>query len=166
MSFGLCCFLPTYPSKAPWYHISVRRATISLSLLFTLRHRFTLCESLSSSSTTAPIGTFTLEQWHAHHTKKSPHFTEVTIPLFTFQPIRDFIPLVKFDGNTEPVMMDIQGSDTNQMAEQKRFELLLGYKPTDGFQDRSLEPLGYCSILFQTIFRKKKSHRLGWPSLL
>ena len=37
------------------------------------------------------------------------------------------------------------------MAEQKRFELLLGYKPTDGFQDRSLEPLGYCSILFQTI---------------
>ncbi len=31
------------------------------------------------------------------------------------------------------------------MAEQKRFELLLGYTPTDGFQDRSLQPLGYCS---------------------
>ena len=72
LSFGLCCFLPTHPSKAPWYHISIRRATISLSLLFTLRHRSTLCESLSSSSTTTPIGTFTLEQWHAHHTRKTP----------------------------------------------------------------------------------------------
>ena len=71
LSFGLCCSLPTHPSKAPWYHISIRRATISLSLLFTLRHRSTLCESLSSSSTTTPIGTFTLEKWHAHHTKKA-----------------------------------------------------------------------------------------------
>lgn len=70
-----------------------------------------------------------------------------------------------------PVRQMIEKENTDfsvlfSMAEQKRFELLLGYKPTDGFQDRSLEPLGYCSILFQTIFRKKKSHRLGWPSLL
>ena len=70
LSFELCCSLPTHPSKAPWYHISIRRATISLSLLFTLRHRSTLCESLHSSSTATPIGTFTLEQWHAHHTKE------------------------------------------------------------------------------------------------
>ena len=31
------------------------------------------------------------------------------------------------------------------MAEQERFELSLGYSPTDGFQDHSLQPLGYCS---------------------
>ena len=31
------------------------------------------------------------------------------------------------------------------MAEQGRFELPLGYSPTGGFQDRSLQPLGYCS---------------------
>ena len=82
---------------------------------------------------------------------KNHPISEVIIFLFTFQLLRNFVPLIKFDGNTEPVMVNIQGSDTNQMAEQKRFELLLGYKPTDGFQDRSLEPLGYCSILFQTI---------------
>ena len=69
--FWVRCFWPTRPSKAPWYHISIRRATILLSLLFTLRHRSTLCESLYSSSTTTPIGTFTLEQWHAHHTGKT-----------------------------------------------------------------------------------------------
>ena len=31
------------------------------------------------------------------------------------------------------------------MAEQGRFELPQGYKPSDGFQDRSLQPLEYCS---------------------
>ena len=41
-----------------------------------------------------------------------------TLPLFS-----DFIPLIKFYGNTEPVMVNIQGSDTNQMAERQRFEL-------------------------------------------
>ena len=45
------------------------------------------------------------------------------ISLFTFQLLRDFIPLIKFDGNTEPVMMNVQGSDTKQMAERQRFEL-------------------------------------------
>lgn len=49
------------------------------------------------------------------------------------------------------------------MAEQKRFELLLGYKPTDGFQDRSLEPLGYCSTDRQNKERKKAT---VWDGLL
>lgn len=34
--------------------------------------------------------------------------------------------------------------DTNGGAEEIR--TLARYKPTDGFQDRSLEPLGYCSV--------------------
>ena len=45
------------------------------------------------------------------------------ISLFTFQLLRDFFPLIKFDGNTEPIMVNIQGSDTNQMAGELRIEL-------------------------------------------
>ncbi len=82
------------------------------------------------------------------------------LSLFTFQLLRNFTTLIKFYGKTEPIMVNRQGSDTNQMAEQKRFELLLGYKPTDGFQDRSLEPLGYCSI---ALVRKKAT---CWDGLL
>lgn len=63
------------------------------------------------------------------------------ISLFTFQLFRDFVPLIKFDGNTEPVMVNIQGSDTNQMAGEERIELSimvlettvipLNYSPTE-----------------------------------
>ena len=42
-------------------------------------------------------------------------------------------------------MMDIQILDKFELAEQERFELSHGYTPSDGFQDRSLQPLEYCS---------------------
>ena len=54
---------------------------------------------------------------------KNHPISEVIILLFTFQLLRDFVPLVKFDGNTEPVMMNVQGSDTKQMAGEERIEL-------------------------------------------
>ena len=41
----------------------------------------------------------------------------------------------------------IQNFLLTYVAEQERFELSLGYSPTDGFQDHSLQPLGYCSML-------------------
>ena len=48
------------------------------------------------------------------------------------------------------------------MAEQGRFELPLGYSPTDGFQDRSLQPLEYCSkdgiIIIDVGLLLKKNH--------
>lgn len=59
--------------------------------------------------------------------QKNHPISEVIISLFTFQLLRDFVPLVKFDGNTEPVMVNIQGSDTKQMAERERFELSHGF---------------------------------------
>ena len=58
---------------------------------------------------------------------KNHPISEVIIFLFTFQLLRNFVPLIKFDGNTEPVMVNIQGSDTNQMAERERFELSHGF---------------------------------------
>lgn len=48
--------------------------------------------------------------------QKNHPISEVIILLFTFQLLRDFVPLVKFDGNTEPVMVNVQGSDTKQMC--------------------------------------------------
>ncbi len=42
-------------------------------------------------------------------------------------------------------MVNIQGSDTNQMAEEWGFEPQLEQGPTIGFQDRPLQPLGYSS---------------------
>ena len=78
--------------------------------------------------------------------KKNHPISEVIISLFTFQLLRDFIPLIKFDGNTEPVMMNVQGSGTKQMAEEWGFEPQLGMCPTIGFQDRPLQPLGYSSV--------------------
>lgn len=59
--------------------------------------------------------------------KKNHPISKVIISLFTSQLLRNFIPLIKFYGNTEPVMMNIQGSDTNQMAERERFELSHGF---------------------------------------
>ncbi len=50
--------------------------------------------------------------------EKNHPISEVTISLFTFQLFRDSIPLIKLDGNTEPVMVNIQGSDGELMAEQ------------------------------------------------
>lgn len=90
---------------------------------------------------------------------KNHPISEVIISLFTFQLLRNFIPLVKFDGNTEPIMVNIQGSDTNQMAEQGRFELPPGYSPADGFQDRSLQPLEYCSV-------NKNLPRTSWENFM
>ena len=55
------------------------------------------------------------------------------------------------------------------VAEAPRFELGLGQYPTVGFQDRSLQPLGYASAL-EMIFRfrpvnvnKNKTARIGVP---
>jgi hypothetical protein len=38
-------------------------------------------------------------------------------------------------------------SDKHKLAEAPRFELGLEHNPTVGFQDRSLKPLGYASVL-------------------
>ncbi len=57
----------------------------------------------------------------------------------------------------EPTLPRMKSSYQIQLAEQGRFELPLGYKPTDGFQDRSLQPLEYCSKFFN-----KKSQDESW----
>ena len=64
----------------------------------------------------------------------------MTISLFTFQLFRDFVPLVKLDGNTEPVMVNIQGSDTNLMAGEERIELSITVLET------AVMPLNYSPI--------------------
>ena len=55
MSFGLHHYLPAYPSYEPWYQVSVRQATISLSLLLACTSRNKPWESLLGSSTTTPL---------------------------------------------------------------------------------------------------------------
>ena len=61
LPFGLRCFWPTYPPITPLYRVSVRQATISLSLLLAYTSRCKPWESLLSSSVTTPQWTFTAE---------------------------------------------------------------------------------------------------------
>ena len=58
MPFGLRDCLPTYPLCRPWYQVSVRQATISLSLLLACISRYKPWESLSGSSATTPLMDF------------------------------------------------------------------------------------------------------------
>ena len=48
--------------------------------------------------------------------KKNHPVSEVIVSLFAFRLLRDFTPLVKFYGNTEPVKVNRQDSDTNPMG--------------------------------------------------
>ena len=47
---------------------------------------------------------------------------------------------MKFDGNTEPVMVNVQGSDINQMAGEERIELSITVLET------AVMPLNYSPI--------------------
>ncbi len=58
------------PAMHALYRISVRRATISLSLLLACTSQYKPWESLSSSSVATPMWTFTIEHGHARHTQK------------------------------------------------------------------------------------------------
>ena len=58
LPFGLCCPKPAHPPCTPWYQISVRQATISLSLLLAYTSRYKPWESLWSSSATTPLVDF------------------------------------------------------------------------------------------------------------
>ena len=52
-----------------------------------------------------------------------------------------------FEADNEPCACCPQSSDNYRLAEAPRFELGLEHNPTVGFQDRSLKPLGYASVL-------------------
>ena len=54
----LRCLLPSCPLDTPWYHVSVRQATISLSLLPSQASPPETCESLRGSSATTPLMDF------------------------------------------------------------------------------------------------------------
>ena len=41
----------------------------------------------------------------------------------------NLVPLIKFDGNTEPVMVNVQGSDINQMSHVRGFNTILAHLP-------------------------------------
>ena len=58
LPFGLCCFSPAYPPQTPYYQVSVRQATISLSLLLAYSSRSKPWESLWGSSATTPLVDF------------------------------------------------------------------------------------------------------------
>ena len=73
-TFGASLPLANLPSIYALYQVSVRRATISLSLLLACISRCKPWESLSSSSVATPMWTFTTEHGHARHTKKGPAF--------------------------------------------------------------------------------------------
>jgi hypothetical protein len=55
---------------------------------------------------------------------------------------KPFLPFVTLDLNTESVVMDIQGSDTKPLAEQKRFELLQAVTPLAVFKTAPFSHLG------------------------
>ena len=52
--FGFHCFVPACPPQTPYYQVSVRQATISLSLLLAYTSRCKPWESLWGSSATTP----------------------------------------------------------------------------------------------------------------
>ena len=54
LPFGFHCFVPACPPQTPYYQVSVRQATISLSLLLAYISRCKPWESLWGSSATTP----------------------------------------------------------------------------------------------------------------
>lgn len=54
----LRCFMPSCPLDSPSYRISVRQATISLSLLLSQASPLETCESLCGSLATTPVVDF------------------------------------------------------------------------------------------------------------
>ena len=58
LPFGFHCFTPAYPPQTPYYQVSVRQATISLSLLPTYTSRCKPWESLWGSLATTPLVDF------------------------------------------------------------------------------------------------------------
>ena len=54
LPFGFHCFMPACPPQTPYYQVSVRQATISLSLLLAYTSRCKPWESLWGSSATTP----------------------------------------------------------------------------------------------------------------
>ena len=58
LPLGLHCIWPAYPPHTPYYQVSIRQATISLSLLLTCTSRCKPWESLWGSSATTPLVDF------------------------------------------------------------------------------------------------------------
>ncbi len=58
LPLGLRCVLPAYPPQMPFYQISVRQATILLSLLLAYSSQSKPWESLWGSSATTPLVDF------------------------------------------------------------------------------------------------------------
>ena len=58
LPLGLHCILPAYPPHTPYYQVSIRQATISLSLLLTCTSRCKPWVSLWGSSATTPLVDF------------------------------------------------------------------------------------------------------------
>ena len=54
----LRCLAPSCPLDMPWYHVSIRQATSSLSLLLSQMSPLETCESLWGSSATTPLMDF------------------------------------------------------------------------------------------------------------
>ena len=58
LPFGFHCFVPACPPQTPYYQVSVRQATISLSLLLAYISRCKPWELLWGSSATTPLVDF------------------------------------------------------------------------------------------------------------
>ena len=58
LPFGLRCLWPAYPPCTPWYQVSIRQVTISLSLPPACTSRYKPWESLWGSSATTPLVDF------------------------------------------------------------------------------------------------------------
>ena len=58
LPFGLRCLLPAHPPHSPYYQVSVRQVTISLSLLLAHTSRCRPWESLLGSLATTPLVDF------------------------------------------------------------------------------------------------------------
>lgn len=69
-TFTASLYSANLPAIYAFYRVSVRRATISLSLLLACTPRYKPWEPLTNSLVTTPMWTFTTEYGHARHTEE------------------------------------------------------------------------------------------------
>ena len=69
-TFRASLYSANLPAIYAFYRVSVRRATISLSLLLACTSRYKPWEPLTNSLVTTPMWTFTTEYGHARHTEE------------------------------------------------------------------------------------------------